>query len=44
MSIRVVNFGLPLGRALFMVKSSTMGNLHVAAITGGVVPSFTVNC
>ena len=43
MSIRVVNLNLPPDRALFMVKSRTMGDLHVAAIISNVVPSFTTN-
>jgi hypothetical protein len=44
MSVGLVNLGLPPGRALFMVKCRTIGNFHVAAIIGDVVPSFIANC
>lgn len=32
------------GSALFLVKSSTMGSLHVAATIGDVFPIFAANC
>jgi hypothetical protein len=37
----VVTFGLRSGRALFMVESRTMRNIHIEAIIGDVVPRFT---